>query len=43
MPAAIQLPKGAANPRNSGAAIKNDSAPENTMRRFFSIRLSIKW
>ena len=40
---AIQLPKGAANPRNRGAAIINDREPEKTIRRFLGIRLSIKW
>ena len=43
IPFAIQLPRGAANPRNSGAAKRKDKAPENTILRFFGIRLSIKW
>ena len=43
IPMAAQLPKGAANPRKSGAVIKNENAPEKTIRRFLGICLSIKW
>ena len=40
---AISLPIGAAKARNRGAAIRNDNAPEKTMRKFLGIFLSMKW